>query len=725
MKSIIIPLILFASLQLRAGLLDSSTKQSQKVNDQYKVLVQKAIKYNLANQKNINELNPIISPEYLSILIFKTDKKYLSLFEKDNICRLGELIYNDLVKPVEKVVFEININGKSDFGFFKKNDAIKYIKSLEKCSKIKDLANGFTKETIKKTIELLGIKNIDATNPCKEVYKRLNQSKYKPYLCGLDYFFEKSAIALAKVDTDSKISFNEKSELLSKIRKSQVFKNELSPFEIGLLKNFCSNLESQKKFCANYTTKDIWLSSLNGEFPRNGIKYRCQQLLSFLPSDNKSYRKCVTTLSKNPEYCENMGAKEYPALFPKPNCKDNSNALAVGNLEFDYQDCPGSVDNLLFVHGARITNHLKKTHLRFPGLNCRDISEKIYSKLAFDTDPDSWPLKICYPDPLNSNLINLCLNQEGIKTCEKYRDNKPSSHPQSIEKTTEKLLKNIYGDGKKITCTQGEKKQTEKLLFSSSSNCVITYDEVTCDSVKCPRKFYFNKKQISFIENGETELTCLRYIPGEDLTQPYSESNIIQKAVSRMYPGGSNEKCKISNKKDYKPLMLKFQVGCHVIKDSSCDGNCQPSVIINGKKVGMIRYRGSFEQNILFLSTEDKGMTTDKVLEQSLEYFPTKLMSLSNLKFHLDLKNAIAYGTGCMEDLAPRFSSRKSINQCTPLPFIIDGYKTKNFRDYLTVRTALDEVGSPRFIIWNKIFNSLKMFQSIHPRKEWMLYGIK
>ena len=144
--------------------------------------------------------------------------------------------------------------------------------SQDKCSKIKDLANGFTKKTIKNTIELLGIKNVDATNPCKEVFIRLDQSKYKPYLCGLDYFFEKSAIALNRIDTDSKISFNKKSELLSRIRKSQILKNELSPFEIGLLKNFCSNLENQKKFCANYTTKDIWLSSLNGEYPVNGIK---------------------------------------------------------------------------------------------------------------------------------------------------------------------------------------------------------------------------------------------------------------------------------------------------------------------------------------------------------------------------------------------------------------------------------------------------------------------
>jgi hypothetical protein len=710
---------------MKAGLLDSSSKQNKKVHDQYKTLIQKAIKYNLSNQKDLLTLSPKISPEYLSILVFQTDKKYISLFKKDNLCRLGELLYNDLVKPSEKVIFEISINGKKEFGFLKKNDAINYIKSLDKCSKIGDYASGMAKEKLKKTIELLGLKNIGQSNLCQDVFKRLNQSSYRPYLCGLDYFFEKSAIALSRIDTDQKISFKEKSKLINRIQKSQVLKNELSPFEIGLLRNYCTNLENEKKFCSNYLIKDIWLASLNGEFPKNGIKYRCQQLLSFIPNNNKSYQQCVKTLSKKPDYCISMGAKEYPALFPKPDCKENSNALAVGNLEFDYQDCPGSLDNLLFVHGARITNHLKNTHEKFPNLNCKDVSEKIYSNLAFETDPDSWPLKICYADPLNSSLIDLCINKQGLPSCEKYRENKPSTHPQSIEKITEKFLKSIYGETKSISCIQGEKKQTEKLLFRSSSNCVIIYDEINCDSVKCPRTFYFNKKQISILTNGKAELTCMKYIPGEDESLPFSESRVIQKAVSRMHPGNKERNCKIVDKKNYKPLLLKFQVGCHLIKDSSCDDSCQPKVIINGKELGMIRYRGNFEQNILFLSTEDKGMTLDKVLEQSLEYYPTKLMSLSNLKFHLNLKNAIAYGTGCMEDLIPKFYSRTSINQCTPAPFIIDGYKTENFRDYLTVRTVFDEVGSPRFIIWNKVFNSLKMFQSIHPRKEWTLYGIK
>ena len=118
-------------------------------------------------------------------------------------------------------------------------------------------------------------------------------------------------------------------------------------------------------------------------------------------------------------------------------------------------------------------------------------------------------------------------------------------------------------------------------------------------------------------------------------------------------------------------------------------------------------------------------MTTDKTLEQFLEYYPQKIMSLSNLKFFLKNQKSIVFGIGCLEDLLPYRFRRKTLNQCVPMPFIVDGFITKGYRDFLTIRTTLDEIGSPQIIIWNRLFNSLKMFQSIHPRKDWSLYGIK
>ena len=220
-----------------------------------------------------------------------------------------------------------------------------------------------------------------------------------------------------------------------------------------------------------------------------------------------------------------------------------------------------------------------------------------------------------------------------------YKDNKPDTSPQSIEKVSEKLISKYIANDKPVTCIQGEQKQTEKLLYSSSSNCVITYNELNCDSISCPRKFYYNKQLIPQIENGDSELTCLSYIPGEDQAQPSSESRVIQKAISRMYPNSNNITCGITPKKDHRPLLLKFQVGCHIIKNKNCDDqNCSNEIYLDNKKVKNIRYKGRFLQNAIFLSTEDKGMTTDKVLEQSLEFYPQKIMSLSNLKFHLKIK---------------------------------------------------------------------------------------
>ena len=66
---------------------------------------------------------------------------------------------------------------------------------------------------------------------------------------------------------------------------------------------------------------------------------------------------------------------------------------------------------------------------------------------------------------------------------------------KALKKVTEKLLKIVYGEAKKVVCVQGEKKQTEKLLFSSSSNCVITYDEINCDSVSAQDDFTLTKNK--------------------------------------------------------------------------------------------------------------------------------------------------------------------------------------------------------------------------------------
>ena len=92
-------------------------------------------------------------------------------------------------------------------------------------------------------------------------------------------------------------------------------------------------------------------------------------------------------------------------------------------------------------------------------------------------------------------------------------------------------------------------------------------------------------------------------------------------------------------------------------------------------------------------------------------------MSLTNLKFFLRNKGAIASAVGCLEDIYPEKFPRQRLNQCTPNQFIIDGHISKGLRDYIIVRTTLDEIGAPRQILWNKLFNSLKNVPVNPPKK--------
>ena len=118
-------------------------------------------------------------------------------------------------------------------------------------------------------------------------------------------------------------------------------------------------------------------------------------------------------------------------------------------------------------------------------------------------------------------------------------------------------------------------------------------------------------------------------------------------------------------------------------------------------------------------------MTTDKKLELILNKRAKTINTLGVLRNFLQKTNGIVHGLACGEDLLPHRYKRDSLNQCALLPFIVDGTIQRGPDQYVTIRTTLDEVNSPRIIPWNYLYNGLKMYQHINPRKDWALYGIK
>jgi hypothetical protein len=94
--------------------------------------------------------------------------------------------------------------------------------------------------------------------------------------------------------------------------------------------------------------------------------------------------------------------------------------------------------------------------------------------------------------------------------------------------------------------------------------------------------------------------------------------------------------------------------------------------------------------------------------------------------FYLDkIPGSIIHGVGCAEDLLPEFFPRNSINGCHPLPFIVDGHIEKDNTSLLVFRSAIDDVHTPRLILWQNIFNAVSAYQLLHPLNTWTLYGIK
>ena len=87
-------------------------------------------------------------------------------------------------------------------------------------------------------------------------------------------------------------------------------------------------------------------------------------------------------------------------------------------------------------------------------------------------------------------------------------------------------------------------------------------------------------------------------------------------------------------------------------------------------------------------------------------------------------EKGIIHGIGCAEDLLPTVVRRRSFNQCTPTPFLVDGIFEKNENKTLVLRTAFDDILSPRLTPWNWVFTAVMKYQEMHPLKQWNLYGL-
>lgn len=234
--------------------------------------------------------------------------------------------------------------------------------------------------------------------------------------------------------------------------------------------------------------------------------------------------------------------------------------------------------------------------------------------------------------------------------------------------------------------------------------------------------------KICHINEVTKKKICYSYIPGNNPKEKLSENNVIANLLIETQSAPKSTVCKVVRKNEYNPLRLEYKSGCFITYNAErCSMlHCPKKIIYENKVIKNLNYSGLPTFDYVPSSFLTKKFSMSNIITESFKVTNKKVGNLTELQYFLNrFKKGIIHGVGCVEDIIPEHFNRISFNQCKPIPFIIDGYKTKHNITKLVVRTSIDNVHSPRLVRWNHIFSAVASYKKFHPLRSWVLYGIK
>lgn len=234
--------------------------------------------------------------------------------------------------------------------------------------------------------------------------------------------------------------------------------------------------------------------------------------------------------------------------------------------------------------------------------------------------------------------------------------------------------------------------------------------------------------KICYMNHVEGKEMCEPYIPGSRDDEPLSEDQVISKIIYRHKGAPAKTKCRIVDSKTYNPLRSEFKFGCFIVYDfETCTTlSCNKKVIWEEKPLADIKFIGRPIFDYFPTAFVNERYSFINMINQVKGTQSRAVKNLTDLKFYLDkMPNGIVHGIGCVEDLIPEEFQRTVVNQCHPMPFIIDGHLKKEGETWLVLRAAIDDIHSPRLVLWQNIFNAVSAHSELHPLNTWTLYGLK
>ncbi len=257
-----------------------------------------------------------------------------------------------------------------------------------------------------------------------------------------------------------------------------------------------------------------------------------------------------------------------------------------------------------------------------------------------------------------------------------------------------------------------------------------------CSAISAGETLLFNQK-FDNEENWDLEAcydnkllgreVCAKTFMGSYGDHPFSYTNVVAKILRDTRGADQSLVCNMVSSENYNPLLLQFKSGCHIIfeKDQCFTSQCKHKILYNNRPIDFINIKSRLSLNYFPLTVREERFSQHYLLTKDFKQKAAALMNLSSIKaFYQKSKSGIIYGIGCSEDILPSFFKTQGLNQCTPIPFIIDGIVKDGEQVAFVTRTAADSLQAPRMISWSNLYSAVKTYQRLHPLKLWTLYGL-
>ena len=614
------------------GILESLIKIIDLEKNQYSKLIQDAEKKSLliTDESQVKDLK--LDPFYVKSLLLNSDNRYLTfLGDGNDECRLIALFQNNLLKTSRGFINRVIVNyidndGQRRRGLLTKNNFLELFYK-KKCINNKELANLFELKGLESTLKNITLAAPKTQKQCTQILSDWIDNPNTPYLCGIHEILDRGEKAKTLLPVTKLIQRRRRTELRRRINEAKRYSPRVPYFQKTYLKNLCTHISNEDKFCDKYLAKDIWSKVVTGEKPDYLLKYKCMNVLKKEVVTKNDIRKCALKFKDESEYCYQNGNRNHLSISPLPSCNEISNALTSSRLITKYHDCPGSVDNEGVINIHRIINHFKAKELKSTEFTCATETNLTFAKLNIESNnAKAWPLEICF--------------------------------------------KNLATDNQE----------------------------------------------------------CKKYVPGISSGNELSEDNVISTIIKKVERTPFDVKCKLANATSYNPNRLGYKTGCYIVYDpANCTSmHCPKKVYYETKLIDYLEYRGKILFDYFPTAFSNEKYAATNLISEKLKKDSKLIRNLTELKFYFDLdKNGIVHGIGCAEDIFPTRFFRRKLNQCRPLPFIIDGIGSGKDSGRLVFRSAITDIHSPLLLEWNILFNSVANYKELHPLNTWTLYGIK